>query len=70
MVQVTCDNEPHSSLARVSVVNFYGVGLLDAFVRQEEIVADYVTHISGIRPGDLTGDSGECIVYCKDWPSR
>lgn len=63
MVQVTRDTEPHSSLARVSVVNFYGAVLLDDFVRQEEFVTDYVTHISGVRPSDLKSDSGAFLLF-------
>lgn len=44
-----------SSLARVSLVNYYGETLLDAFVKQKERVTDYRTHVSGVRPQDLVG---------------
>ena len=42
-----------SSLARVSLVNYYGAVQLDAFVRQKERVVDYRTPYSGIRPKDM-----------------
>ena len=58
MVGVGIDGK-ESSLARVSLVNFYGVVLLDEFVRQRERVVDYRTEFSGIRPTDMV--RGECI---------
>ncbi|KAH9485822.1 RNA exonuclease 4 [Psilocybe cubensis] len=42
-----------SSLARVSLVNFYGAVILDEFVRQKERVVDYRTQWSGIRESDM-----------------
>jgi len=42
-----------SSLARVSMVNFYGAVIMDEFVRQKERVVDYRTQWSGIRPSDM-----------------
>lgn len=42
-----------SSLARVSVVNYFGHVLLDAFVKQRERVTDYRTQWSGIRPENM-----------------
>ncbi|KIJ95917.1 hypothetical protein K443DRAFT_108121 [Laccaria amethystina LaAM-08-1] len=42
-----------SSLARVSLVNFYGAEILDLFVRQRERVVDYRTQWSGIRDTDM-----------------
>lgn len=47
--------ETESSLARVSIVNFHGAVVLDAFVRQKEAVTDYRTAVSGVRPEDLNG---------------
>lgn len=44
-----------SSLARVSIVNYHGETVLDAFVKQKERVTDYRTHVSGIRPEDIVG---------------
>lgn len=42
-----------SSLARVSVVNFYGEVELDEIVQQRERVVDYRTKWSGIRASDM-----------------
>ncbi|PPQ84351.1 hypothetical protein CVT25_013246 [Psilocybe cyanescens] len=42
-----------SSLARVSMVNFYGAVIMDEFVRQKERVVDYRTQWSGIRESDM-----------------
>ena len=50
-----------SSLARVSVVNFYGATLLDEFVRQREHVVDYRTEFSGIRPKDMIKGTPFCL---------
>lgn len=52
MVGVGVDGS-ESSLARVSVVNFYGAVLLDEFVRQRERVVDYRTEFSGVRERDM-----------------
>jgi RNA exonuclease 4 len=52
MVGVGIDGA-ESSLARVSIVNFYGAILLDEFVRQRERVVDYRTQFSGIRASDM-----------------
>jgi len=43
-----------STLARVSVVNYFGAVLLDEFVRQKERVTDWRTQWSGIRAKDMT----------------
>jgi RNA exonuclease 4 len=53
-----------SSLARVSIVNYHGVVLLDEIVKQRERVVDYRTEWSGIRPGDLI--NGEHFPSCVD----
>lgn len=52
MVGVGIDGA-ESSLARVSLVNFYGAIQLDEFVRQRERVVDYRTQFSGIRESDM-----------------
>ncbi|KJA20623.1 hypothetical protein HYPSUDRAFT_42931 [Hypholoma sublateritium FD-334 SS-4] len=52
MVGVGIDGA-ESSLARVSLVNFYGAVILDEFVRQKERVVDYRTQWSGIRESDM-----------------
>ncbi|KAI1797005.1 ribonuclease H-like protein [Ganoderma leucocontextum] len=52
MVGVGIDGS-ESVLARVSLVNYYGFVVLDAFVRPRERVVDYRTEFSGIRPSDM-----------------
>jgi len=52
MVGVGIEGE-ESSLARVSLVNFYGAVIMDEFVRQKERVVDYRTQWSGIRESDM-----------------
>ena len=52
MVGVGIDGK-ESSLARVSLVNYYGAVQLDAFVRQRERVVDYRTEWSGVRESDM-----------------
>lgn len=47
-------NGSESVLARVSVVNFYGKVLLDAYVRPTKEVVDYRTGVSGITADHLT----------------
>jgi len=42
-----------STLARVSVVNYFGAVLLDEFVRQKERVTDWRTQWSGVRAKDM-----------------
>ncbi|KAI1297943.1 3'-5' exonuclease [Mortierella claussenii] len=39
-----------SALARVSIVNYYGVTILDLYVRPMERVTDFRTEVSGITP--------------------
>lgn len=56
-----------SSLARVSLVNFYGAIQLDEFVRQREHVVDYRTQFSGIRESDMI--KGICVSNMQCNPS-
>ncbi|KAH7090081.1 ribonuclease H-like protein, partial [Auriculariales sp. MPI-PUGE-AT-0066] len=42
-----------SALARVSLVDYHGRVLLDAFVRPREQVTDWRTHVSGVREEDM-----------------
>lgn len=42
--------DDRSALARVSLVNFYGVVLLDTFVKPKERVTDWRTWVSGVAP--------------------
>ena len=46
-------NASESSLARVSLVNYYGVVMMDEFVKQRERVVDYRTRWSGIRASNM-----------------
>lgn len=45
-----------SALARVSIVNYNGAVLLDCYVKSQEKVTDYRTHVSGIEPHHLESD--------------
>ncbi|KAF9350730.1 3'-5' exonuclease [Mortierella sp. NVP85] len=42
-----------SALARVSIVNYHGVEILDLYVRPQERVTDFRTAVSGITPRHL-----------------
>lgn len=42
-----------SSLARISVVNFYGHLVFDSFVKQREKVVDWRTWVSGVKGSDM-----------------
>ena len=46
-----------SALARVTIVNYYGVTILDKYVRPIERVTDFRTEISGITP--------KLLINCK-----
>ena len=46
-------NHSEHSLARVSIVNLYGVTVLDTFVAQRERIGDWRTWVSGVRPQDV-----------------
>ncbi|KAG9326223.1 hypothetical protein KVV02_001107 [Mortierella alpina] len=52
MVGVGPEGE-QSALARVSIVNYYGVTILDLYVRPMERVTDFRTAVSGITPKHL-----------------
>ena len=51
-VGVGSDGKGHC-LARVSLVNYFGVVLLDAYVKPQEYVRDFRTEITGITPAHL-----------------
>ena len=51
-----------STLARVSVVNYFGAVLMDEFVRQKERVTDWRTQWSGIRARDMTNGDSCCLL--------
>jgi len=54
-----------SALARVSIVDFHGNILLDAYVKPNEAVTDYRTSVSGIRPSDLSGEKAIPFAVAK-----
>ena len=49
-------------LARVSIVNFFGQVLLDAYVRPSGRVTDWRTKFSGIRPADVLNSDGTNLL--------
>jgi len=55
-----------STLARVSVVNYFGAVLLDEFVRQKERVTDWRTQWSGIRAKDMINGGSSFPLFCTD----
>ena len=42
-----------SALARISIVNYYGVTLMDKYVKPQRKITDYRTKFSGITPKHL-----------------
>ncbi|XP_055351360.1 RNA exonuclease 4-like [Paramacrobiotus metropolitanus] len=52
-------------LARVSLVNLFGHCLYDTFVKPTELVKDYRTHVSGVRPQDLKKGEEFKVVQAK-----
>jgi RNA exonuclease 4 len=59
-----------SSLARVSLVNYYGAVQLDEFVRQKERVVDYRTQWSGIRETDMIKGASDMPDEVLAHPAR
>jgi RNA exonuclease 4 len=53
-----------SSLARVTVINWFGQVLLDAYVKQSQPVRDYRTFVSGITEQDLK-DATLSLQECR-----
>jgi RNA exonuclease 4 len=54
MVGVGPTPDKDSQLARVSLVNWHGEQLYDTYVLPQLPVTDYRTHVSGIRPHNLS----------------
>ena len=54
-------NASQSSLARVSLVNYHGVVIMDEYVKQREHVVDYRTPWSGIRALDMINGASLAI---------
>ena len=52
-------NGEDSILARASLVNHFGHCIYDKFVKPTEVVTDYRTKVSGIRPQDIKNGKGE-----------
>jgi len=71
MVGVGIDGK-ESSLARVSIVNYHGVVLLDEIVKQRERVVDYRTQWSGIRPSDMVNGrfNSSCLSVVMASPDK
>ena len=53
-------NASESSLARVSLVNYHGVVIMDEYVKQRERVVDYRTRWSGIRASNMINGVSFC----------
>ena len=58
MVGVGPDPAAESALARISLVDYHGALLYDAFVRPREAVTDYRTRVSGITPALVAAGGG------------
>lgn len=62
-----------SIIARVSIVNAYGICLYDEFVKPKERVTDFRTSISGVRPSDLKNGIYYYYIiiinlfFCDNW---
>lgn len=41
------------ALARCSIVDYYGTVIYDKFIKPKEVIKDYRTAVSGVRPSDL-----------------
>ena len=54
-----------SVLARVSLMDFFGKCLFDTFVRVEERVTDFRTHVSGVRASDLISPEAMTFGKCR-----
>ena len=55
-----------SALARVSITDWEGDVLLDKFVKVEQPVTDYRTHVSGIRAADIESDDALNMKDCRE----
>jgi len=55
-----------STLARVSIVNWYGDTIFNTFVRVEDEVTDYLTFVSGIRQADIESEDAMSFEDCQD----
>ena len=55
-----------SSIARVTLINWYGEVLLDENIQQTEPVTDYRTFVSGITKEDLQ-EATMTLDECREW---
>ena len=55
-----------SMLARCSLVNHHGNTLYDKYVAPMDVITDYRTQYSGIRPRDLEGGEGAVLHAAAD----
>lgn len=54
-------------LARVSLVNQFGHCVYDTFVKPTELIKDYRTHVSGVRPHNLKkGETPEIVTTSNE----
>jgi RNA exonuclease 4 len=63
-------SQKSSVLARVSIIDFRGMPILDTFVRVEEKVTDYRTFVSGVRPQDLESPHAMEYGACRTQVQR
>lgn len=56
-----------SVLARVTIVDYYANVLLDTFVKVQEEITDYRTHVSGISPSDLQSAEAISFETCRQY---
>jgi RNA exonuclease 4 len=54
-----------SALARASAVNWDGDILLDTFVQVPERVTDFRTHVSGVRPKDISPKNEKAMTHTQ-----
>lgn len=54
-----------SALARVSIVNYYGIKLMDKYVKPKRVITDYRTLYSGITPKHLENGRKEMKCLLK-----
>lgn len=55
-----------STLARVSIVDWYGETIFNTFVRVEDEVTDYLTFVSGIRQADIESEDAISFEECQE----
>ncbi|KAL3945274.1 MAG: hypothetical protein SGBAC_000622 [Bacillariaceae sp.] len=56
-----------SVLARVTLVDYHGSLLFDRFVKVQEDITDYRSHVSGISPRDLQSPGAISLHTCRKY---